>query len=178
MEIEIDQSKEYVDSSDIVIRAVQEETAVAIVNVKKVKNKNAELLVLWNSGERTWDPYTLVHADFPAMYQKFIHANKYDDKTFRKNKPKNMGIILKNTKENNKIECSLCDDEFHAHIGNYLEETLSSYCGKGYDFFQKKCDGDLCTLTFTNVKVTEGKNFTIGIFKTNKHYLCSNILTL
>jgi hypothetical protein len=164
MEIEIDQSKEYVDSSDIVIRAVQEETAVAIVNVKKVKNKAAELLVLWNSGERTWDPYTLVNADFPGMYQKFIHANKYDEKTFRKNKPKKMDIILANTKKKNKIECSSCDDEFHAHLGNYLEETLPSYCGKGYGFFQKKCDGDFCTLTFTNEKVTEGKKITMGIF--------------
>jgi hypothetical protein len=166
MEIEIDQSKEYVDSSDIVLKAVQEETAVAIVNVKKVKNKAAELLVLWNSGERTWDPYTLVNADFPGMYQKFIHANKYDEKTFRKNKPKNMEILLTNTNENNKKECSLCDTEFHARIGNYLEEALSSYCGKGFVFFQKKCDGDSCNLTFTNEKVTEGKKFTMSIFNT------------
>jgi hypothetical protein len=171
MDIEIDQSKEYVDSSDIVLEAVQEETAVAIVNVKKVKNKAAELLVLWNSGERTWDPYTLVNADFPGMYQKFIHANKYDEKTFRKNKPKNMDVFLKKTKEHNRMECSLCDDEFHTHIGNYLEETLSSYCGKGYDFFQKKCDGNLCTLTFTNERVSEGKKFTTEIFIIFKHNL-------
>jgi hypothetical protein len=59
-----------------------------------------------------------------AKYQKIIHAKKYDEKTFRKSRPKNMEVLLANSHENNKKECSLCDAEFHAHIRNYLEEAL------------------------------------------------------
>jgi hypothetical protein len=149
-----------------------------ILNTYKEKGEGAYLLVMWNNGERSWTPYQALKKEFGKIYKKYLEENNVNEEIFLSDKDKKRKKkILANDETkirngNNDPDATMqlgdsvakkcsTNSSFHASLANYKNETNAAYCGNGFKYFEKKCDGVCdgvsCNLTFTNLKVTAGK---------------------
>jgi hypothetical protein len=180
IEIPTDSTKKYTEESTIELYKVDELAVTEILNTYKEKGEGAYLLVMWNNGERSWTPYQALKKEFGKIYNKYLEENNVNEEIFLsdKDKKRKKKVLAnagkKNQNGNNdptiiqlkETETCSTDSTFHKNLANYRSETNASYCGKGYKYFEKMCDG-ACNLTFTSNKVSAGKRL---IFL-NKHYL-------